>query len=147
MRFDFSQNQSTKAAKPLLPVGVYSFEISSALADISKAGKPTIKLTLNVKDATGKKHEVVDYLSAGYAVKIKELCQATGLDRLLHTNEINASDFKDARGLCVVFIKAGDGTYPDKNEIKSYLRPRPGQEPEPDVKEPAAGSPDNGKDL
>ncbi len=152
MRFDFSNNG--KAAKPLIPEGVYSFVIPTAKFDVSENANDMIVITVCVTDANGKKHELKDYLGQFYIKKVKQFCRATGLESLFAKPELKASDFINASGLCVVGTKPGEGNFRDSNFIKSYLPPRsvpPGSvaepEPSPTVKLPPAAVVHNPDDL
>lgn len=122
MKLDFGSNNG-KAAKPLIPDGVYDFVVPSAKFAVSENANDMIVLTVSVTDAAGKKHELKDYLGQFYIKKVKQFCRATGLESLFDKPELKASDFVNARGLCVVGIKTGEGSFRDSNVIKSYLPP------------------------
>lgn len=114
------------AESNLLPEGTYSFEVTEAVDYVSKKGNEMIKMFVKVYKPDGTSISVTDYLAEAMLYKVLHFCQATGLEELYHSGEIQS----DSEGRIQEFIgKTGElklgiqksDDYPDRNTIKDYV--------------------------
>jgi len=114
----------------LLKPGIYSFRVANAHEHTSKSGNEMIKLTLEVFDDEGKTYTMFDYLLEAMSTKLFSFCYATNLDGQYSNGVMTAQDCIGKCGYVHIRIQKGKespqgGTYPDKNEVKSYMSTKP----------------------
>lgn len=108
----------------LVPEGIYDFEIFRAEEKISKNQNEMIVLGLKLFKDNGAYIMIDDYLLESGAAKLYGACAACGLLDIYNSGDLAASDFLDKTGKANVSIQADKtGNYPDKNVIKSYVKP------------------------
>ena len=113
------------AAAGLWPVGEYDFEIKDAAEKQSQSGNDMIELHVTVFNAHGDRTTIFDYLvhTEKAAYKVKHFAEATGLDEQYTRGEIDANACLNRSGRCKLIIKKDtSGQYPDKNEIRDYVK-------------------------
>lgn len=110
----------------LWPVGDYSFEVTKAEDQRSKAGSDMVKLTLKVFDDSGNSKTVWDYLVGAESsqFKVRAFAVATGMLDQYNDGQLEAVDMEGRSGRCKVIQQIDKtGAYPDKNSIGNYLKP------------------------
>jgi hypothetical protein len=105
----------------LLPEGEYGFEVISSQDKISKNGNAMIAVELGVFNKDGGMRKVKDYLLASFAFKLRHFCDCVGLLPQYQSGSLCAEDCQGRTGTCKVVVKAAEGNYPPKNEIKDYV--------------------------
>jgi hypothetical protein len=122
-----SQNEIDQ--ERILPEGIYSFEVTTAVQAQSKTGNDMIKLFLNVYKPDGTVVPVVDFLvlTDTMIYKLLHFCQAVGREELYNSGSIqpdgmgNIQEFIGCQGQVKLGIqKSAD--YPDKNNVKDYVK-------------------------
>lgn len=112
------------AAENLLPAGIYPFEITSAVEQVSKSGNEMIKLGIKVWDAEGSERFVYDYLLESMAYKLRHCAYACGLGDKYEAGLLNADDFEFKTGSLKLGVKKDkSGQYPDANQVNDYIVP------------------------
>jgi hypothetical protein len=108
----------------LMEKGIYLFEVVVSEDYKSKTTeKKMIKLTLTVWDKNNRERILFDYLGSEAVFKIKQFCDATGLQEKYKTGELSAEDFLGKSGKCMIGIQVDKtGQYADRNSIKSYVK-------------------------
>jgi hypothetical protein len=130
-------------AQPVLPRGVYSFEVVKAEEGLSKKKQEMTTIVVKVFGEGEVSTLVTDFLSYEFmAFKLKHFCDITGL-----ALEYGSGDF--AGSMClgrVGKVKVGitpekpytkddgtTGTYPEKNKIDDYVVGDGSHEEDPDL--------------
>jgi len=111
----------------LLEDGEYDFAVNAAEDKLSKAGKEMIELKLIVWDKNGKDRFIFDYLLEAMAFKLRHFCEAMGLEKEYDAGEIKAEHCVGKSGKVLIGVQKGNakpegGTYPDKNQVKDYIK-------------------------
>lgn len=102
--------------------GNYSFEIATAVDEVSKSQNEMIKLGLNVYNEKGESRIVFDYLLDIIPHKIRHLCEACGLLEKYEQGSLYAVDFVNKTGeLKLIIQKDKTGQYADKNTVYDYI--------------------------
>jgi hypothetical protein len=113
----------------LLEEGIYDFEVLSSEHQISEAGNPMSKLTLNVWDKEGRCVPIFDYLVFSQTKlclrKIRHFCHAVGIIDDYEKGELR-ENFKSLSGKVLVGVQApkpkgGGSYYPEKNVVIDYI--------------------------
>ena len=136
---NFQPKTEKECAPPLLPAGVYAFEIITAVDKISKNNNEMIELKVRLfSPEDGEACRVIfDYLMASLAYKLRHCAYAVGVGPKYESGTLTAEDFNMCSGKCLVGIqKDKEGQYPDKNIIKDYLTKEAGA-----IEAPADGLP------
>lgn len=123
MRFQ-PKSEKELAADGLWPAGEYPFEVIEAEDTVSqKSGADMVKLTINVFNDDGKSRRVYDYLvgTPGGQFKVRGFAAATGLIDQYESGEMEAIDMQGRTGKCKIKIDKGDGSFPEKNAIATYV--------------------------
>lgn len=140
MKFTPKQEEELQYAFEILPAGEYDFQIISATDKKSKAGNDMIELEIDCFANDGRAVRVFDYLIEipSFEYKIRHCAAATGLLQEYEKGELTADMFSSRSGRCVLGIKKDKkGEYPDRNEVKDYVKPedtqrQPGDEDVPE---------------
>jgi hypothetical protein len=107
----------------VIDAGVYSFEITEASDEVSKAGNEMIKLKVLIYESEVVATCIFDYLMEKVAYKLRHCCDACGLLDKYDTGELTSMQFIGKTGKCNVAIQKDEtGKYPDKNTIKDYVK-------------------------
>lgn len=121
MKFKYEREEDLNKF-PLVPAGVYDFEVLSAIDDVSKSsGNEMIKLKIKFWDADGKEHIVFDYLLEAFKKKLKHFCENTGLTQKYESGEILAEDVCNKCGVLKLGISPAKGDFPERNNVVDYL--------------------------
>lgn len=113
------------AESNLWPVGDYDFQVFDASDEISKAGNPMVKLTVDVFNDEGDRKRVFDYLVASDTSmgKVLGFADAVGLREEYNRGELQTVDMVQRSGRCKLGIqKDKNGQYPDKNSVANYIK-------------------------
>lgn len=110
---------------PLKP-GIYNFNVTDALEQVSRSGNDMIKLTLEVYDDFGNSRTIFDYILEAMATKLYSFCLAIGAEHHYRNGTLRQSDCINKSGKLELTIEPGKdkpdgGVYPDKNSVKRYL--------------------------
>ena len=124
-------------ARPILPDGVYDFEVIKAEEQISKSGNPMAKVQLRIWDADGVVRFVTDYLvfsdNAFCIRKIRHFCASVGLLAEFNKGEIPQElDMRSGKvliGLDELRAKPEGGFYSRKNKVVDYVAAEEGSIP------------------
>lgn len=103
----------------VLPEGDYYFKITKSEESSSKAGKPMLKTQVNVWDDKGNKNSIYWGCLLEFSGFIRNLAKATGDLKKYEDGTLEAVDFINKTGKCLVEVKE-NGLYEKKNEIKSF---------------------------
>lgn len=123
MRFTPKSNEELEkeaAARGPFSAGVYDFEFTEAVDDISKAGNDMITVTLKIYNEQGESRKVKDYLMESMAFKLRHACETSGLSAAYEAGEIEAADFVGRSGRVKIKVKR-QPPYADKNEVADYI--------------------------
>lgn len=111
-------------ANPIVPEGEYDAVVLTAETGETKKGDPKLAVTCKIYDADGRRPLVTDNIVSPYGIRrLKQLCQATGLD--FESGEVDPADFvgKNLR-VRVVISHDETGQYDDRNVIRAYMPDR-----------------------
>lgn len=106
------------------PAGlVVDYEIKESLAATSKAGRDMIKAHIDVYNEKGECKGIIVYFGDWNDYHFSRICR----DRY-EAGQVDAEDLLGKTGKCILGIEKGslkdDGTkYPDKNNIREFLKP------------------------
>lgn len=111
----------------LIQAGVYDFEIAGAEDAVSSKGNDMIKLSINLFDSEGKPRGLTDYLTFNYQRKLRHAADACKILTIYEDGSLAAEHFIGKTGKLELQIKKGDkkpdgGDYPDKNDVKDYIK-------------------------
>jgi len=109
------------------PIGVYDFEVSGAVDEISSKGNEMITLTLFVYNRDGERKTIKDYLLESIAYKLRHAAASCGLTAQYDRGELQATDFNGRSGRLRLGIEkdTSGGGYPDKNKVQDYEKAAP----------------------
>ena len=113
----------TNKESPLLPDGIYPFEVVNATEKVSNAGNAKIELTLLVGPDHTRVYDNITFTEAS-AWRITAFLQATGT--FLKANEevsVEAEDCIGRKGECSIITETYNGR--TRNRIDAYLLPNP----------------------
>lgn len=126
----YDNEQIDQMKYSLLQEGEYSFEVISAVADVSKSsGNPMLVIELRVFGGEAGADKVIkDYIVdvAAMAHKLRDFLFSLGLSDLYDTGEFDVNLLSNKRGKAIIAVEKGkikpDGTkYWDRNVVKEYL--------------------------
>ncbi len=115
--------EKAQAEFSLWPKGTYDFEVAEATDEESSKGNDMVKLKLWIYNEDGKKRTVFDYLMPQMEFKLRHACEAMGLLPQYESGDLQAADFQDQTGKCVIYIKKGSNGYQDQNAVADYVKP------------------------
>lgn len=114
--------KTEKELSNLFPEATYDFEIVEARDTLSKNENDMIELKVVIYNGD-KTIRIFDYLLEAIAYKLRHCADACGLLSQYETGTLKGEMFVGKTGKCKVVIKVDkDGKYPDKNEIKDYVK-------------------------
>lgn len=119
------------------PKGAYDFEVASADDATSKKGSEMIVLELMVYDRQGARRTLKDWLVETMPIKLKNACEAVGLEGAYDNGNVSSFDFVGRTGKLMLGIERQDG-YEDRNKVTGYVPAAPVPASAP--RAPAAGS-------
>jgi hypothetical protein len=85
--------------------GIYDFEFSDAVDDVSKAGNDMIVVTLKVYNELGESKNVKDWLLEAMGHKLKHACETCGLEKEYNAGIVESFDFLNRSGRVKLGIK------------------------------------------
>lgn len=140
MRFT-PQTKEELDSMNLMKAGVYSFRVANAQEQTSKSGNDMLKLTLEVFNDLGGTHSVFDYLLQAMPQKLYAFCYAVNLTAQYGAGMLTAQDCIGKCAYVDIVVKKGNdnpqgGTYPDRNEVKTYMSMAPATKAKPNVATP-----------
>lgn len=126
MRFAPKTEQEIQTMALLEP-GIYQFQVSSAINEVSKSGNEMIKLSLLIWDKEGNTHHLYDYLLEAMAYKLRHFCETMGLINKYEQGELHPSDCIGKQGHIELVIQEGKfkdngERYPNRNAVKDYIQ-------------------------
>ncbi len=105
--------------------GNYDFEVVSAEDSTSKNGNDMIVVELLVFDQHGNKKKIKDWLVEAMPVKLKHMCEATGLHSEYDEGNFTSDDLLGRTGKVTLAIEKNE-QYGDRNKVYDYVpAPRP----------------------
>ena len=113
----------TNKESPLLPDGIYPFEVVNATEKVSNAGNAKIELTLLVGPDNVRVYDNITFTEAS-AWRITAFLQASGT--FLKPNEevsLEAEDCIGRKGQCSIVTETYNGR--TRNRVDAYLLPNP----------------------
>lgn len=116
-------SEEEAATVNLLPKGDYDAVVKSCIEKTSKKQNPMFEVDLIVYGPEGKERTVRDWLvctDTGQA-KLQAFCKSAGQWDAYTNGELCAETFADASVRVKIGVEEGDGEYPPKNSVKSYL--------------------------
>lgn len=125
MKFEPKTEEEINAGN-LLEGGDYDFEVAKAEEAVSKKGNEMVKLTIHIMDNEDRRHTVFDYLvsSDESAFKLRGFAESVGLLEQYEAGEIRAEQMEGRAGSCKIGIDDKDKSYPAKNVVRAYLKPK-----------------------
>ena len=115
-------SNTTTGASDVLPEGDYDFIVDDSEEKTSSAGNPMIEVQLLVRNESGQRAKVWDYLvfSDGATWKIDHFRAATG-DTIISGQEVNfsAKDCLRRKGRCTLEVDTWKNK--PKNKVVDYL--------------------------
>ncbi len=121
MRFTPKTEKEIQEAN-LIPVGIYPFEIVTAIDTQSNARNDMIKLGIKLWDIEGNERHVYDYLLEVMEYKLRHCAYACGLGDKYESGVLAAADFEGRTGSLKLGIKKDKtGQYPDQNNVSDYI--------------------------
>lgn len=125
-----SEEEAQKAREfPLLPDGIYDFEVTEARYKMSQSGNPMIELKVKIKH-NGQDFNVFDNLigTPNMTWKTRHFCASTGLLAEFEAETFNERMAIHKRGICQIGNVGerpkNDGSgksWKAKNEVEDYL--------------------------
>lgn len=118
---------------PILPEGIYGFEISKGEDKVSKikedgsGGNEMIELLIRVFKPDGSFILVNDYLMEAILYKVSHAARACGLYEKYESGSLHGEDFVGKTGELKLGIQKASGNFPEKNTVKDYVVPKEGQ--------------------
>jgi hypothetical protein len=85
--------------------GIYDFEFTDAVDDVSKAGNDMIVVTLKVYNEQGDSKKVKDYIVEAMSHKLKHACETCGLGPQYERGEVESFDFLNRSGKVKLGVK------------------------------------------
>lgn len=120
----------------LLEKGKYDFEVLNAEDAVSKkSGAEMIKLKLRVFDNKGGERHIFDYLLPSVPWKLRNFCEAVGLEDRYDAGELTSHDCIGRAAKVVIGVDDKSKEFPPKNVARDYSVVRVGNgasEPEGD---------------
>lgn len=117
-----TEKQIQEERFPVLPKGIYSFEILNAEEKKSQKGNDMMVIKLKVFKRDGSHTLVTDYITEHVAHKLRHLCVNTGLEKAYEAGSLNAADLQGKSGRVKLYVqKDKSGQYADRNAVDDYV--------------------------
>lgn len=112
------------AEEGMMPDGtICDFEVIEAQEAVSKAGNEMIELKLTVWRPNGAQMSMRDWLVSTRQGKVLAFAKAVGMREAYDAGEFRADDLAGKAGKLKVGVDPGDGNYPPRNKVKTYVMP------------------------
>jgi hypothetical protein len=124
MQFNPMSEQEIKEIN-LMEVGVYQFQVMSAVEKKSKNGNSMIDLIIKIWDKKGRVRTVFDNLvdHEAFHFKIRNFAICTGQLNKYESGIIAAQDCLDKSGYLRLGVQKQNGNYAAKNIVQDYMLP------------------------
>lgn len=124
----FSAKDDNTVSYELLPEGDYDFEVEDAICQASKRGGYQWKVTLRIDPLDKPSRKVWEYFPETEKMKWKfsAFMKCIGLIPVNSEEEFDTELMKDSIGeigKCHLGIQPAEGAYPEKNTVKTFLKP------------------------
>lgn len=125
----FSAKDDNNVSYAVLPEGDYEFDVEEAVIQTSKRGGYQWKVTLRIDPTDGQpSRKVWEYFPETEKMqwKFAAFLKCIGLIPVNSEEEFDTELMKDAVGeigKCHLVIQPAEGPYPEKNTVKTFLRP------------------------
>lgn len=113
------------ALENLIAEGNYPFTVSQSADLTSKQGNEMIGLVLHIHRPDGGIRKVDDFLLDKMAFKLRHFCIETNLLDVYQQGKLSASDCEGKSGYVFIGVEPAKDSFPAKNKVKDYGRPKP----------------------